>query len=221
MDRDSGVVCTPPRRLSRRTRRLAPSPSSRRRSGAGDDCALQVLGRKTKNRLRLASAASCRRRSTAGPASGNQATTAPTLPVSSARSQAQAASRPLALATSNRERATPPASSAGACREYGGATQTSHARSSPETCASTGSNRASSPTPVRADKSSVMALPGHPPPGNSASRSAKPVGVPCCVAAASAPPRQMSGRSRRAASVGAAAGLGGMANAFRARRRPG
>ena len=179
----------------------SPSASRASRSGAGEGWLAQAAGRKTKSSAWLVSAASCRRRSEVAWTSGSQTTMAPTPSAASERSQAQAASRPGALATSRRERSTPPACNAGAYSRYGGAMQTSQASSSRESRASAGSSRLSSPTPRRNGRSSVTPPRGQPPPGNSRSRSAKPVGTPGSAALASVSPRQTSGRSRICASV--------------------
>lgn len=201
---DRGIGCAPPRRLRKRTISCPPSPSSSRRSGAGDGCPAQATGRKTKSSVRLLSAASCSRRSALLCTSGSQATTAPTPSAASERSQAQAASRPGALATSKRDKSRPYSCSAGACSGCGEATQTSQASSSLDSRARAGSSRLSSPMPRCNGKISVRPPRGQPPPGNSRSSSAKPVDTPGSGALASASPRQTSGRSRTCESVSAA-----------------
>ena len=196
-----GAGCVPPRRLRRRTISCSPSPSSSRRSGAGDDWPAHAGERKTNSSVRLFSAASCSRRSVLVCTSGSQATTAPTPSAASERSQAQAASRPGALATSRRDKSRPYSCSAGACSRCGGATQTSQASSSLDSRAKAGKSRLSSPMPRRKGRISVSPPRGQPPPGSSRSSSAKPVGTPGSGALASASPRQTSGRSRTCASV--------------------
>ena len=201
---DRGMGCAAPRRLRRRTISCSPSPSSARRNGAGDGWLAQAAGRKTKSSVRLLSAANCRRRSALACTSGSQATTAPTPSAASERSQAQTASRPGALATSKRDKSRPYACSAGACSGCGEATQTSQASSSLDSRARAGSSRLSSPMPRCSGRISVRPPRGQPPPGNSRSSLAKPVGTPGSGALARASPRQTSGRSRTCESVSVA-----------------
>ncbi len=191
MDKSSGRAAGRPRRL--RIRKDSPdSPAaSATRSGAGDGVAATASGRHKQARVGRPSAATCKRRNALAsmPASGQSKTPAKP-PQASNCSQHQAACRP-AWITTSRSNAKPAAAQAGAYGRQGGATKASQPPSA-ESCARTGNNRPISPKPLRSTRISVRFPRGQPPPGNSASSSAYPLGRALAGKWASVSPRQIS-----------------------------
>ena len=168
------------------------------RNGAGEGCFAADSGRHKQANPGRASAATCNRRNARAsmPASG-QASTPAKPPLASNCSQHQAPCRPARI-TTRRSRATPAAAQAGAWGKAGGVTKASQPPSA-ESRANAGSNKVSSPRPLRSTRISVRFPRGQPPPGNSASRAGCPLGTALAGSAASESPRQTSPRARTAA----------------------
>lgn len=206
MERTSGRVAGRPRRLMMRTARRPSPASSSTRSGAGDGACAAAVDRHKQAKTRCPSAATCRRRKArASISSPGQASTAAKPPLASNCSTHQPTSRPARTMT-RRSRATPAAAQAGACGNQGGATRASQPPA-PEMAARAGSNRFISPRPPRSTRISVRFPRGQPPPGNSASSSAWPLGIALSGSEAGASPRQTS----PLASTSAKATVNGMA----------
>ena len=200
MDRSSGRAAGRPRRLRICTDKApaADAGFNSTRSGAGDGLPAVAVDRHKQAKTGRPSAATCRRRKAraSSPASG-QAKTPANPPLTSNCSTDQAACRPARTMTS-RSGTTPAVAQAGACGSQGGATSASQPPAA-DSCASTGSNKAISPRPLRSTRISVRFPRGQPPPGNSASSSAWPLGMLASGRLASASPRQMSPRASTAA----------------------
>jgi len=211
MDRTSGCAAGRPRRLRICTdKALAPvvdTGLNSTRSGAGEGLAAVAVDRHKQAKTERPSAATCKRRKVRAsiPASG-QARTPANPPLTSNCSTDQAACRPARTITS-RSSATPAAAQAGACGSQGGATSASQPPAA-DNCARAGSNKAISPRPLRSTRISVKFPRGQPPPGNSASSAAWPLGMLASGRLASVSPRQMSPRASTAArSTGAGMAL--------------
>lgn len=172
------------------TRSLSPpagsSPSSSRRSGAGDALLWAASGLNTHNKPPQRVAAHCSRRKAALDAWGNQASTAPTSGHNNACSQAQRRCTGVVAATDNSASGgTPLACSAGAQGVCGAPTNTSPEARPPATPPSAtpeaqrrtkaGSTSDHSPCPGWACNTSTKAPQGQPPPGKQASRHAWPL----------------------------------------------
>ena len=209
MDRTSGRAAGRPRRLRICTDKT-PAPVvdagfSSTRNGAGEGLATVAVDRHKQAKTDRPSAATCKRRKAraSSPASG-QVRTPANPPLASNCSTDQAARRPARTITS-RSSATPAAAQAGACGSQGGATSASQPPAA-DNCARAGNNKAISPRPLRSTRNSVRFPRGQPPPGNSASSAAWPLGMLASGRLASASPRQISPRASTAArSTGAGA----------------
>ena len=191
MDKSSSRVAGRPRRLRIRKDNPDSPAASATRSGAGDGVAATASGRHRQASVGRPSAATCKRRNALAlmPTSG-QNSTPEKPPQASNCSQHQAACRPPWI-TTRRSSARPAAAQAGACSRHGGATRASQPPSA-ESCARTGNNRPISPKPLRSTRISVRFPRGQPPPGNSASSSAYPLGRVLSCRPASVSPRQIS-----------------------------
>ena len=209
MDRTSGRAAGRPRRLRICTDKAlaADAGFSSTRSGAAEGMPAVAVDRHKQAKTERPSAATCSRRKARAsiPASG-QARTPANPPLTSNCSTDQATCRPARTITS-RSSATPAAAQAGACGSQGGATSASQPPHA-DNCAKAGSNKAISPRPLRSTRISVRLPRGQPPPGNSASSTAWPLGMLASGRLASASPRQMSPRASTAArSTGAGMAL--------------
>lgn len=180
-----------PRRLRTRTESLLSSALSASRKGAGDGLPAMRTGRHKQVRPGRPSAATCRRRKAlASTPSPGQAKTPENPPQAINCSMLQATSCPPRTMT-RRSSATPAAIQAGTYGTQGGATRASQPPS-PDKRPSAGNNRLISPMLLRSTSNSVRQPRGHPPPGNSASSSAWPLGMQASGRAASVSPRQTS-----------------------------
>jgi len=200
MDKLSGRAAGRPRRLRIRTDKRPSSAARVSRKGAGDGVEAWAVGRHRQVRVDRPSAATCRRRSARAsrPLSGQSRRPAKP-PLASSCSPHQAACFP-ALTTTSRSRVKPAAAQAGAWSCHGGATRASQPPSA-DNRASAGSKRLISPRPLRSTKNSVRQPRGQPPPGNSASSSAWPLGTVLSARLGSVSPRQTSPLARTSASA--------------------
>ena len=148
-------------------------------------------------------AATCRRLSCRASTDVAQHSTTPSAAFDNACSVAHKTSRGCADDTiASCARSTPAETHAGPCARCGGATSMPLLPSCC-ICSSAGSNNEHSPNPVPSSRISVSAPRGHPPPGNSASSAAKPLGTegifawakPLAEPPAERLPRQTSGRA--------------------------
>ncbi len=180
-----------PRRLRIRTANPPASAASATRKGAGDGVSAEATERHRPANTGRPSAATCkRRRDLASIPSPGQASTPAKPPQASNCSMLHATSRPARTIT-RRSGATPAAAQAGACGKQGGAT-TANQPPSPDRRPNAGSNRLISPIPLRSTRNSLRQPRGQPPPGNSASSSAWPLGMAASGREASVSPRQTS-----------------------------
>ena len=180
-----------PRRLRIRTASPPSAVASATRKGAGDGISAIAAERHRPANTGRPSAATCRRRSAlASMPSPTQACTPAKPPQASNCSTLQATSRPARTIT-RRSGTTPAAAQAGACGNQGGATSASQPPAS-DRRPSAGSNRLISPIPLRSTRNSLKQPRGQPPPGNSASSSAWPLGMAASGREASVSPRQTS-----------------------------
>lgn len=193
MDKSSGRETGRPRRLMMHTESCPVSATelSMTRSGAGDGACAAAVDRHKQAKTERPSAATCNRRKAWAlmPASG-QASTPAKPPQASNCSIDQAAFLPACTMTS-RSSARPAAAQAGPCGCHGGATSASHPPAA-DNWAKDGKSRLISPTLLRSTRISVKLPRGQPPPGNSASSSAWPLGIALSGRQASVSPRQTS-----------------------------
>jgi len=193
MDKASGRESGRPRRLMMRTDNALPPAAAfnMTRSGAGDGTPAATVDRHKQAKTERPSAATCRRRKARALmfASG-QASTPAKPPQASNCSTHQPTLLP-ALTMTSRSSASPAAAQAGACGNHGGATSASQPPSADKR-ASAGKSRLISPTLLRSTRISVKFPRGQPPPGNSASSSACPLGMALSGSEASVSPRQTS-----------------------------
>jgi len=200
MDKASGRETGRPRRLMMRTDNALSLSAvlNMTRSGAGDGVPAAMVDRHKQAKTGRPSAASCKRRKARALmfASG-QANTPAKPPLASNCSTLQPTLLP-AWTTTSRSSATPAAAQAGACGNHGGATRASQPPSA-DNRASAGSSRLISPTLPRSTRISVKLPRGQPPPGNSASSSAWPLGMALSGSEASVSPRQTSPRASTSA----------------------
>lgn len=180
-----------PRRLMMLTDNLLSPAAKARRSGAGDGVRAAAVDRHKQAKTGRPSAATCSRRKARAsiPASG-QARTPAKPPQASNCSTHQPTCWP-ARTTTRRSRASPAAAQAGACGNQGGATRASQPPAA-DSWAKAGSSRLISPTLPRSTRISVKIPRGQPPPGNSASSSAWPLGMAVSGRVARVSPRQTS-----------------------------
>lgn len=178
-----------------------------RRSGAGEAVCAAAGERHKQARAGLPSAATCQRRnvraSSVRPGFSGQARTAANPRLVNSCSMHQAASA-AGWRISRRSRAIPAAAQAGAYGRKGGATRANQPPLA-ERRAKAGMSRLNSPMPLLALRNSLKQARGQPPPGNSASSSAKPLGTAAWGKWARLSPRQISPRastSARAAGSG-------------------
>ena len=197
-DKASGPETGRPRRLTMRTESSVSPADKATRSDAGDGTRNATVGRHKQAKTGRPSAATCSRRKARAsmPVSG-QASTPAKPPQASNCSTHQPTCRP-ARTTTRRSSATPAAAQAGACGNQGGATSASQPPAA-DSRARAGSSRLISPTPLRSTRISVRLPRGQPPPGNSASSSAWPLGMAAAGSAASVSPRQTSPRASTSA----------------------
>lgn len=186
-----------PRRLSSVTPSVPRGPAlSCSRKAAADASLCARPGRNRKARVPLPATALCRRRTCRASACVAQHSTMPSAPLDKACSVVHSASCGRSGETSaRRARPMPAAAQAGAWQACGGATSSIHL-SSASMRVSAGSRNEHSPKPLPSARISVSAPRGQPPPGSSASRRAKPLGMPGRAAPARVLPRQTSGRIR-------------------------
>lgn len=169
---------------------LSPAVSAIR-NGAGDGVRAATVARHKQAKTGRPSAATCQRRRTrASISASGQARTPAKPPQASNCSTHQPTCLP-ARTTTRRSRASPAADQAGACGNQGGATRASQPPAA-DSWASAGSSRLISPTLLRSTRISVKIPRGQPPPGNSTSSSAWPLGMVVSGSAASVSPRQTS-----------------------------
>ena len=200
MDKASGRETGRPRRLMMRTDKSLSSAAAfnTTRKGAGDGTPAAAVDRHKQAKTGRPSAATCRRRKArASMFASGQASTPVKPPLASNCSTLQPTLLP-ALTTTSRSRATPAAAQAGACGNHGGATRASQPPSD-DNRASAGNSKLISPTLPRSTRISVRLPRGQPPPGNSASSSAWPLGMALSGSEASVSPRQTSPRASTSA----------------------
>ena len=200
MDKTSGRESGRPRRLMMRTDNALSSAAAfnTTRSGAGDGTPAAAVDRHKQAKTERPSAATCsRRKARASMFASGQASTLAKPPLASSCSTLQPTLLP-ALTTTSRSSVTPAAAQAGACGNHGGATSASQPPSADKR-ASAGNSRLISPTLPRSTRISVKFPRGQPPPGNSASSSAWPLGMALSGSEASVSPRQTSPRASTSA----------------------
>ncbi len=199
MDKASGRETGRPRRLMMRTdKSVSLAAFNMTRSGAGDGTPAAAVDRHKQAKTERPSAATCsRRKARASMFASGQASTPAKPPLASSCSTLQPMLLP-ALTTTSRSSATPAADQAGACGNHGGATSASQPPSA-DSRASAGRSRLISPTLLRSTRISVKFPRGQPPPGNSASSSAWPLGMALSGSVASVSPRQTSPRASTSA----------------------
>lgn len=180
-----------PRRLAIRTSSCQPAPRAmQRRSGADDASRSAVTGRSRNTGASQPWACTCSRRICSGLAWGSQETMAPagsaliSCSVAQRRSAELAASIQTTWSTERPSWHNPPT-----CGSLGGATRYRRPRSRVN-AGMAGPSRRHSQTAACAVRSSVRLRLGQPPPGNWASRAAKPVGTVAAACPPSSVPRQ-------------------------------
>lgn len=194
MDKAIGRETGRPRRLRIRTDKpLSPllPLSTASRSGAGEGIRATAAGRHNAAKTDCPSDATCSRRKAGGEIlSAGQAITPAKPPHPSNCSTHHATSLP-ACTTTSLSSASPAAAQAGACTCHGGATSASQPPAA-ESLANAGISRLISPMLQRSTRNSVKFPRGQPPPGNSPSSSAWPLGMVLAGRLASVSPRQTS-----------------------------